>query len=56
MKEVKMDQKIILLVEDNPDDELLTIRTLKKNNIAMMGAAILTAMTNMDEKYRRMSS
>jgi CheY-like chemotaxis protein len=28
-----MDQKIILLVEDNPDDELLTIRTLKKNNI-----------------------
>jgi CheY-like chemotaxis protein len=33
MKEVKMDQKIILLVEDNPDDELLTIRTLKKNNI-----------------------
>lgn len=28
-----MDPKIILLVEDNPDDELLTIRTLKKNNI-----------------------
>ncbi len=24
----------ILLVEDNPDDELLTIRALKKNNIA----------------------
>ncbi len=23
----------ILLVEDNPDDELLTLRTLKKNNI-----------------------
>jgi CheY-like chemotaxis protein len=25
--------KIILLVEDNPDDEALTIRALKKNNI-----------------------
>ena len=28
-----MKDKIILLVEDNPDDELLTIRALKKNNI-----------------------
>lgn len=27
-------QKQILLVEDNSDDELLTIRALKKNNIA----------------------
>ncbi len=27
-------QKKILLVEDNADDELLTIRALKKNNIA----------------------
>lgn len=27
-------QKTILLIEDNPDDELLTIRALKKNNIA----------------------
>jgi two-component system response regulator len=26
--------KTILLVEDNPDDELLAIRALKKNNIA----------------------
>jgi two-component system, response regulator len=25
--------KVILLVEDNPDDELLTLRALKKNNI-----------------------
>lgn len=25
--------KIILLVEDNPDDELLTLRAFKKNNI-----------------------
>src|SRR5919204_5171212 len=28
-----MDNKIILLVEDNPDDEALTLRALKKNNI-----------------------
>jgi two-component system response regulator len=25
--------KVILLVEDNPDDEVLTLRALKKNNI-----------------------
>ena len=25
--------KVILLVEDNPDDEGLTLRALKKNNI-----------------------
>jgi two-component system response regulator len=29
-----MSQKFILLVEDNPDDEALTLRALKKNNIA----------------------
>jgi len=28
-----MNQKSILLVEDNPDDEALTLRALKKNNI-----------------------
>lgn len=28
-----MSDKIILLIEDNPDDEALTIRALKKNNI-----------------------
>src|ERR687887_101756 len=28
-----MDRKVILLVEDNPDDEALTLRALKKNNI-----------------------
>ncbi|MBS2040644.1 response regulator [bacterium] len=28
-----MSQNVILLVEDNPDDEELTIRALKKNNI-----------------------
>ena len=29
-----MENKMILLVEDNPDDEALTIRALKKNNIS----------------------
>ena len=28
-----MNNKFILLVEDNPDDEALTLRALKKNNI-----------------------
>lgn len=28
-----MEDKMILLVEDNPDDEFLTVRALKKNNI-----------------------
>ena len=28
-----MGKKLILLVEDSPDDELLTLRALKKNNI-----------------------
>lgn len=28
-----MTDKIILLVEDNPDDEALTLRALKKNNV-----------------------
>jgi len=28
-----VDKRIVLLVEDNPDDEALTLRALKKNNI-----------------------
>ena len=28
-----MEKKMILLVEDNPDDEKLTLRAMKKNNI-----------------------
>ncbi len=28
-----MDDKMILLVEDNPDDQALTLRALRKNNI-----------------------
>jgi two-component system response regulator len=33
MKGRSMEEKTILLVEDNPDDEALTLRALKKNNI-----------------------
>lgn len=29
-----MGNRVILLVEDNPDDEILTLRAFKKNNIA----------------------
>ena len=29
-----MQEKIIVLVEDNPNDEALTLRALKKNNVA----------------------
>jgi two-component system response regulator len=29
-----MTDKVILLVEDNPNDELLTLRALKKTNVA----------------------
>src|SRR5262245_44381691 len=28
-----MEEKVILLIEDNPDDQALTLRALKKNNI-----------------------
>src|SRR5207248_4156959 len=30
----EMENKVILLVEDNPRDEALTLRALKKNNLA----------------------
>lgn len=31
---MKMSNKVILLVEDNPDDEVLAIRALKRNHIS----------------------
>jgi two-component system response regulator len=34
MKEITMSDKTILLVEDNSDDEVLTLRAFKKNKIA----------------------
>lgn len=33
MKKKNMEKKVILLVEDNPNDVELTIRVLKKNNV-----------------------
>jgi two-component system response regulator len=30
-----MNNKVILLVEDNPDDEALTLHALKKSNITI---------------------
>lgn len=30
---VEMEKKVILLIEDNPDDEALTVRALKKGNV-----------------------
>src|SRR5258706_14601242 len=34
LKELGMDNKVILLVEDNPRDEILTMRALQKSKIA----------------------
>jgi hypothetical protein len=33
MKSTGSEDKMILLIEDNPDDEALTLRALKQNNI-----------------------
>jgi CheY-like chemotaxis protein len=33
LRDLPMVDKIIMLVEDNPDDEALTLRALRKNNI-----------------------
>src|SRR5208283_574124 len=34
MSQIPMENELILLVEDNPDDVALTLRALKKNNIS----------------------
>jgi CheY-like chemotaxis protein len=53
-----MADKIILLVEDNPDDEALAIRALKKNHIlnevivARDGAEALAYLLERDEAQR----
>jgi CheY-like chemotaxis protein len=50
-----MDKNNILLVEDNPDDELLALHALKKNNITHQvrvvrdGMEAVEYLTNMDE-------
>lgn len=50
-----MTEKVILLVEDNPDDEMLTLRALEKNNIenrvvvARDGAEALSILSSQTE-------
>ena len=42
--------KTILLVEDNPDDEALTIRALRKNNVANPIVVVRNAAKKGDAK------
>jgi two-component system response regulator len=46
-------KKLILLVEDNPDDELLTIRALKKNNIMNEVAVVRDGAEALDFLFGR---
>lgn len=46
-----MDQKIILLVEDNPDDVALTERAFKKNNISNRVVVACDGVEAMDYLY-----
>ena len=54
-----LDKRIVLLVEDNPDDEALTLRALKKNNIlnevvvARDGSEALDCLLGSDGKTPR---
>jgi len=43
-----MDKKLILLVEDNPDDELLAMRALTKGNIVNMTAVVRDGQEALD--------
>jgi two-component system response regulator len=48
-----MEHKMILLVEDNPDDEVLTIRALKKNNISNQLAVVRDGAEALDFLFCR---
>jgi CheY-like chemotaxis protein len=43
-----MNGRVILLVEDNPDDEALTVRALKKNNILNEVAVVRDGVEALD--------
>ena len=48
-----MENKVILLVEDNPDDEELTIRTLQKNHLKNKIVVVRDGVEALDYLYRR---
>jgi two-component system response regulator len=48
-----MDKKIILLVEDNPDDVFLTLRAFKKNNIFNTVIVAKDGVEALDYLFRR---
>ena len=43
-----MERKMILLVEDNPDDEALTLRALQKNNLGNLAVVVRDGMEALD--------
>jgi two-component system response regulator len=48
-----MDEKLILLVEDNPDDEALTLRAFKKNNMKNKVVVVRDGEEALDFLFRR---
>jgi two-component system response regulator len=48
-----MDEKVILLVEDNPDDEALTLRAFRKNNMMNRIVVVRDGEEALDFLFRR---
>lgn len=48
-----MRNKVILLVEDNPDDEILTLRAMKKNNVINKVIIAHDGVEALDYLYKR---
>jgi two-component system response regulator len=48
-----MDEKLILLVEDNPDDEALTLRAFQKNNMKNKVVVVRDGEEALDFLFRR---